>query len=215
MLFDCGNGAPRRPHAGKLADAIKAAGFGVEQIDVVAITHFHPDHVGGLMEDAKPTFPNARYLFGETEYTFWSAPERLSGPTEAAAKLTQSNVVPLKDKATFLKGDGEVAPGIRAVMAHGHTPGHMGYHIESEGKRLLLWADACNHFVLSLQKPEWHVRFDMDKDKAVETRKRLLDMVATDKIPFTGYHMPFPAIGFVEKQNSDYRYVPATYQLTL
>jgi glyoxylase-like metal-dependent hydrolase (beta-lactamase superfamily II) len=218
VLFDSGNGGNGfvpRPAAGRLAEAIRAAGFDAGQIDVVAVTHCHPDHIGGLMEGGKPAFPNARLAIGEAEFAFWSAPERLSGETEGMAKLTQSNIVPLKDKMTLLKPDGEVAPGIRAVGAFGHTPGHTAYHIESEGKRLLLWGDICNHPVFSLQKPDWHVSFDMDKQKAVETRRKLFDMVATDRIPFTGYHFPFPAVGFVEKKAAGYRYVPATYQLAV
>jgi len=87
--------------------------------------------------------------------------------------------------------------------------------IESGGRQLLLWADAANHFVMSVQRPDWHVRFDMDKDAAAATRKQLFDMAATDRIPITGYHMPFPAVGYVEKSADGYRYVPASYQLNL
>jgi hypothetical protein len=83
------------------------------------------------------------------------------------------------------------------------------------GKRLFIGGDFCNHYALSLEKPDWHVRFDMDKELAVATRTRLLDMIATDKIPFTSYHMPFPAGGFVERTEAGLRYVPASYQLHL
>jgi glyoxylase-like metal-dependent hydrolase (beta-lactamase superfamily II) len=213
VMFDSGNGAGRRPTAGKLAAQLGGAGFKPEQVDIVVITHCHPDHIGGIMENGKPLFPNARYVIGETEYKFWSSPDRLSGPTEAAAKLTQSNVVPHAEKMTFLKEEGEVVPGIRAVKAFGHTPGMFAYHIESEGRRLLITADTVNHFVMSLMKPEWHVRFDMDKDAGVATRKRILDMLAAERIPFSGYHMPFPAIGYVEKSGDGYRWMQATYQL--
>lgn len=199
-----------------MAERLQAAGYTLDQIDIVIITHCHPDHIGGLMENGAPLFPNARYIIGEVEYAFWSAPERLSGPTEAAAKLTQANVVPLKERMIFAKDGHEAASGIRAVEAFGHTPGHLAWHIESGGERLPLGADFCNHFVLSLARPDWHVAFDADKQQAAQTRKRLLDMIATDKIPFTSYHMPFPAVGFVEKSaDGAYRYVPATYQFTL
>jgi glyoxylase-like metal-dependent hydrolase (beta-lactamase superfamily II) len=216
VLFDTGLGAGARPGGGRLKDLLATAGFTPEQIDVVVITHCHPDHIGGLMEDGKPLAPKARYVIGETEFAFWSAPERLSGSTENAAKLTQANVVPQKDKMSFIKNEGEVVSGIRALEAFGHTPGHIAYHVESDGKRLLIGGDFCNHFVLSLQRPDWHVRFDADKDRAAATRKRFLDMLATDRIPFTSYHMPFPAVGFVDKaSDGGYRFVPAAYQLTL
>ncbi len=134
VLFDSGNGANGRPATGQLASQMKAAGIAPEQIDVVVISHCHPDHIGGLMEDGKPFAPNARYVIGEVEYGFWSSPERATGPTANAAKLVQSNVVPLKDKMTFLKNDGEVVGGIRAVEAFGHTPGHLAWHVESGGQ---------------------------------------------------------------------------------
>jgi len=215
IVFDTGNGSRRRPDAGRLAVKLEQAGLKGEDVDIVVITHCHGDHIGGLIEDGNPLFPKARYVIGQTEYDFWTNKDRLTGPTEANAKLVLTNVVPLAEKMTFIKPEDEVVPAIRAVNAFGHTPGMLAFHIESEGKRLLIMADVANHYVMSLARPEWHVRFDMDKEAAVATRKRILDMVATDKIAATGYHMPFPAIGFVEKLGDGYRWAQASYQLHL
>ncbi len=219
VMFDAGNGARRRGKgAGLIKDTLAKAGFSADQIDVVVITHCHPDHIGGLMEGGKPLFPNARYVTGAIEYNFWSKPDLAQSSNKnmaGRAQLVQSNVVPLAEKMTFLKPDGEVVSGIRSVDSFGHTPGHMAYHIESGSGRLLLWADTTNHYVASLQRPDWHVIFDMDKEKAVTSRKRILDMVAADKIPAAGYHMPFPAVGYVEKKDLGYRWVPESYQLKL
>ncbi|MGE3876452.1 MAG: MBL fold metallo-hydrolase [Parvibaculaceae bacterium] len=216
VLFDSGNGVRGQPATGHLASEMKAAGVDAEQIDNVVITHCHPDHIGGLMTEGKPLAPKARYIIGEAEYQFWSSPDRANGPAAAAAKIVEANVVPLKDKMTFVKNDSEVVSGIRAVEAFGHTPGHMAWHVESQGKRLLIGADFCNHYVLSLRYPKWHVSFDSDKDQAVATRLRLLDMLSAERVPFTSYHMPFPAVGFVEKgPDGGYRFVPASYQLML
>lgn len=212
ILFDTGNGEGARPGRGQLRQNLAAAGYAPEDVDIVVLTHFHPDHIGGLMEGGAPAYPNARYVTSGAEYDFWSAEERLSGPTERSAKLTQANVVPLRDKITFIKPGDDVVGGVTALDASGHTPGMMGYHFESEGQRLALIADTANHFVASVQRPDWHVRFDMDKEKAVAARKRVLGMIAADGIPFTGYHMPFPALGYLTEKGEGFAYSPETYQ---
>ena len=215
ILFDSGNAAASRPARGLMKERLTDAGYSPEQIDVVVITHFHGDHIGGLMEDGAPSYPNARYVTGEVENNFWTHPDRLSGATENSAKLVQANVVPLAEKTTFIKPGDEVASGITAVDAFGHTPGHMGYHIESDGKRFLIFADTTNHYVASLQRPDWHVRFDMDKAAAAAARHKILDMLAAEKIPSAGYHMPFPSVGFIEKKGGGYRWEPVSYQFNI
>jgi glyoxylase-like metal-dependent hydrolase (beta-lactamase superfamily II) len=215
IIFDSGNGAGRRPDAGRLAEMLASAGFAAGEIDIVVLSHFHPDHIGGLMEGGAPLFPNASYVANEAEYDFWSAEDKLSGPTEGVAKLTQANVVPLAEKMAFLKDGGEVVSGITAIGAGGHTPGHTAFHLESAGKRLMITADTATHYVIALQRPDWHVRFDMDKEAAAAARRQVFGMIAADRIPFSGYHMPFPALGYVDQIDQGFRYVPASYQLDL
>jgi glyoxylase-like metal-dependent hydrolase (beta-lactamase superfamily II) len=213
ILFDTGLGEGGRANGlGQMRERMQAVGHQPDDIDIVVLTHFHGDHIGGLMEGGEPAFANARYVTGRAEYDFWTAPERAEGQTADAAKAVQDKVVPLADNMTFLEDGGEVVPGITAMAAFGHTPGHLIYHIESGDKRLMLTADTANHFVASLQRPDWHVQFDMDKDAAVGTRRRVFDMIAADRIPFIGYHMPFPGVGFIEPNDQGYRFVPASYQ---
>jgi len=218
VLFDTGNGGGRGPTRGHLVKSLAAAGIKPEQIDVVVITHFHPDHIGGIMNGDKPMFANARYVTGEAEYNFWTS-KKLADSSDkkmqGRVKLVNAKVKPVAEKMTFLKDGNDVVSGITAIPTFGHTPGHMAFNIESNGQRLVLWADACNHYVASLQKPEWHVIFDMDKAAAIASRKKILGMVAADKVPATGYHMPFPALGYVEQQGDAFRWVPHSYQLDL
>lgn len=215
ILFDTGNGAARRPDAGSLRTQLGAAGYTPEQVDVVVLTHFHPDHIGGNLEDGKPAFPNARYVASSAEYNFWSPIEKASGPTERVGKLVQTHVVPFRDRFTFVEDDNSIASGITSIDAGGHTPGMMAFHVESEGKRLMITADVANHYILSLQRPDWEVSFDMNKKKAATSRKEIFGMIAADKIAFTGYHMPFPNVGYVEPMGTGFRYVPAGYQMDI
>lgn len=198
ILFDTGlNGAG-------ITAALASAGYTPDQIDVVVITHMHGDHIGGLMTDGAPTFVNARYIAGSIEHNYWAA---------AGGEVFDNNVKPLNAKTTFLEDGGAVASGITALAAHGHTLGHMGYMLESDGVQLMLTADTANHFVYSLAYPDWEVRFDKDKTEAAVSRRKIFGMLATDKIPFIGYHMPFPATGYVALNGDGFRYVPASYQL--
>lgn len=202
ILFDTGLGQ------GGLQKALGQAGYGTDDITHVVITHMHPDHIGGLMSDGAPTFANAAYITGSAEYNFWSAMEA----GNRVGDMVASNVTPLAENMTFLDDGGSVASGITAMATFGHTPGHMGYMLESGGRQLFLMADMANHYVWSLAYPDWEVRFDMDKEAAAATRRRMLGMLAADKIATIGYHMPFPAAGFIDTREDGFRYVPVSYQ---
>lgn len=216
VLFDTGFGeGARAKGGGRLVEGLTAAGYKPEDVSIVVLTHMHGDHIGGLMEGGKPAFPNARYVAGRTEYDFWVDPARAGTPAENGRKGVLANVQPLAEKTTFVEGGASVVSGITAEAAFGHSPGHMIYRLESEGRQLLLSADTANHFVLSLQRPDWEVKFDMDKAAAAATRKRVFDMVARDRLAFLGYHMPFPAVGYVEKLDTGYRFVPKAYQFDI
>lgn len=218
ILFDTGNGAARRAQGvGNLGQLLPQAGYQPEDIDIVVITHCHPDHIGGLVEDdGKPAFPKARLVFGQREFEAWHTNDNIPESRQQNRELFMKVAAPFGNTATFVNPGDVVVPGIRAVEAYGHSPGLLAYHIESGDKKALLWADVTNHYVVSLQKPEWHVGVDDNKEQAVETRKRILEMTATDdKLWVIGYHMPFPGVGYVEKADGSYRWVPHTYQLNV
>jgi len=200
VLFDTGL------NAAATTEALAGAGYSPDQIDIVVLTHMHGDHIGGLMTDGAPTFANARYVTGQVEYDFWAA---------AGNEGFDANVRPMAENMTFL-GDGQdVVSGITGMAAFGHTPGHMVYRLESEGAGLVIFADLANHPVWSLARPDWEVRFDADKAMAADSRRRILGMIAADRIPAIGYHMPFPAVGYVDtgSDGAEFRWVPEAGQL--
>ena len=199
ILFDTGLNAEGT------GAALAAAGIAPDQVDAVVLTHMHGDHIGGLMaaDGVTPAYPNARYITGAVEHNHWSA---------AGNEGFDKNVRPLNDRMIFLDDGDTAAPGITAVLAAGHTPGYMIYMLESAGQRLALTADTANHYVFSLQRPDWEVRFDADKAQAAQSRRTVFGMIAADRIPFIGYHMPFPAVGYIEVRDSGFRMVPQSYQ---
>ncbi|MEM9552352.1 MAG: MBL fold metallo-hydrolase [Pseudomonadota bacterium] len=203
VLFDTGLGQ------GGIQKAMADAGVGPDGVDIVVLTHMHPDHIGGMMTDGAPTFPNARYVTAAAEYDFWSKMEA----GNRVGDLVASNVTPMAEKMTFVDDGASVASGVTAMASFGHTPGHMCYMLESDGQQLVLTADLANHYVWSFAHPEWEVRFDMDKAAATESRRAVLGMLAADKVPMIGYHMPFPAAGYVETRGDGFRFVPVSYQM--
>lgn len=200
VLFDTGQ-SPEH-----ITAAVEAAGYAPGDVDTVILTHMHGDHIGGLMSGGAPTFANAAYVTAQAEFDAWAAMENDG---------FEANVRPLAEKMTFI-GDGQDAvSGITAMAAFGHTPGHMTYRLSSGDKSLLVAADLANHYVWSLAHPDWEVRFDMDKEAAAASRRSVLSMLAAERMPMIGYHMPFPAVGYVEARGDGFHWVPESYQLML
>ncbi len=202
ILFDTGL------NAAGITAPLKAAGVSPDEVTVVVLTHMHGDHIGGLTDDSgAPTFANARYVTGQKEFDAWAKMD--SDPFNAKVK-------PMAEKMSFI-GDGDaVVSGVTGMAANGHTPGHMTYMLESNGEQLVLIADTANHYVWSLAYPDWEVKFDMDKAAAAASRKQVLGMLSADKIPFVGYHMPFPGLGYVAPRGEGgFQYVPMSYQKML
>lgn len=217
VLLDSGSGAgkPFGPNTGRLLENLAAAGVQPEQIDLVAYTHAHPDHCWGSMKaDGTPAFPNARYALSGADFDFWAAEAtgRMPDPVGMMARGTRNVLRPVAQRTTMLGAQAELVPGIRAIAARGHSPGHTVFRIESEGQALLVLGDTANHAVLSLGRPDWHFAFDIDPAAAVETRRRILGMAASDGVQALGFHFPWPGIGWVEAAGQGFRFQPAPWR---
>jgi glyoxylase-like metal-dependent hydrolase (beta-lactamase superfamily II) len=216
VLFDTGNGeaqfAPSKGERGSLNANLAAAGIDRSKIDTVVITHFHGDHVNGLlMPDNSKAFPNAEIKVPEVEWKFWMDDGEMSRASKGRMTELFANNRRVFDalgrKVTTYAWDKEVAPGVTAVGTPGHSIGHTSYVISSGGKSVYVQSDVCNNIHVFAPYPDWHGFFDQDPPKAAATRRRIYDMLATEKMPVQGYHFPFPALAHIEKAGNGYRVV--------
>lgn len=214
ILIDTGFGSSGRDSGvGLLRDRLSILGLSPEDISIVALTHVHPDHILGIREGDSLSFPNARHMIGQREFDEWKRGDLIPPQRTKNREMFTQLIEPLSDRLTFLTDGQSLTSGVTAEAAFGHSVGHMMYRIESEGNQILVWGDLCNHFVFSLQHPESPVGYDDDKDLAIQSRLRVLDMAAQDGLLVAGFHMPFPSVGFVERSDDSYRWVPASYQI--
>ncbi|QCI68980.1 MBL fold metallo-hydrolase [Phreatobacter stygius] len=218
VMIDTGTATAMGPTLGLMPKNLAASGVTPDQVDVVLVTHMHPDHVNGLITpDGKPFFPNAEVVVAGAEYGFWTDQAIMSqAPKDVQAffQMAQAAVKPYADSNRLrrISADGEVVPGITAVAAPGHTPGHTGYRIASGNQQLLVWGDIVHAAAFQFAKPDWSIAFDSDQNTAAASRKRMFDMTATDRITVAGMHLPFPGIGNVVRDGDAYRFVPVSWR---
>ena len=179
------------------------------------VSHGHPDHIANLTTDDAPTFKNAEIVISRAEYEFWSGDAPIPEFRGATRKMFREVVVPLADRCRFIEPDASIVGGLTALNASGHSAGHLAFHVESEGKELMILSDTIAHYAISLANLEWQFSMDDNPEMAVQSRKRLVEQAASSKAPIIGFHMPFPSVGYIEKSNNSYEWRPATYQLNL
>ena len=217
VVLDTGNGDLGAPTSGIWMKNFRAAGFTPEDVDMVVISHFHGDHVNGLrLKDGTAVFPKAEIKVPEPEFTFWmsddnlaKAPDGLKGNFNVARRV----FTPMAKDVTLYSWDKEVAPGIIAHGAPGHTPGHTIFSINSGKASFMALSDITNVPVLFVRNPDWAVMFDQDPEMARAARHRVLDMVSADKMQVGFYHANFPATGFITRDGGRYNLVPAAWKL--
>jgi glyoxylase-like metal-dependent hydrolase (beta-lactamase superfamily II) len=219
ILLDTGTAGQIASTAGTLGANLGAAGVDAEAIDVIVISHFHPDHINGIKDkDGRLVFPKAEIMVPEPEWKFWmeeanlrAAPDMLKGVFLNFRRIFGD----LADQVTRYRPGLEVLGGITSIPAFGHTPGHTVFAVHSGNDSLLVLSDTTQHPALFARHPEWQPAFDVDPGEAVVTRRSLLDRVAAERLLVTGYHFPFPACGHIVKTAQGYEYVPALWQTTL
>ena len=212
MLFDAGTGGQVQPTAGKLADNMKAAGIDPAKITRVMISHFHPDHIFGLMqkETNAQVFPNAEIVVSTAEYKFWADPAVIEKLPEARRPLARriQATFPMWKNVRQVDGEAEVASGIRTVAAPGHTPGHVAFHIASGSAQMIYSGDTFYQPALSLATPHWQGVFDQDGPLAEKSRRALADRIVADKVMVSGYHFPWPGAGTLARDGAGYLLAP-------
>jgi glyoxylase-like metal-dependent hydrolase (beta-lactamase superfamily II) len=221
VLIDCGNGIatyePTKGAIGRTLQNLAAAGVDPKSIDVVLISHLHPDHTNGIRAaDGSMAFPNAEIMVPAKDWDFWMSDENAAkAQSNEMMKNYFANVkkiyTGIESKVTKYDWGKEVAPGITSIAAPGHTPGHTAFAIASGGSKVLIQSDVTNIPEFFLRNPDWHVAYDTDPDIAQETRHKFYDMAAAEKAMVVGFHFTFPSIGHVEKDGTKYRLVPVAW----
>lgn len=216
VLIDAGFGPTPNAPIGLLAANMAAAGIDPKAIDIVVISHLHPDHTNGIKgPDGALMFPNAEIKVPAQDWAFWMSDDNMGKASTEMMKNYFANTrkvyAGLADKVTKYEWGSEVAPGITAIDASGHTPGHTAFAVASGSARILVQSDVTNIPELFLRNPDWHVAFDIDPQKAAETRRKFYDMAAAEKALIAGFHFSFPSLGYVEKDGAGYRLVPVAW----
>jgi glyoxylase-like metal-dependent hydrolase (beta-lactamase superfamily II) len=212
IMFDSGTGGQLSPLAGKLAANMAAAGIDRSAISTIIVTHFHPDHIFGLMEEETNAqiYPNADIVIPAAEMKFWSDAgvfARLPEAFHGLAKRIQATL-PTWKNVRLIEGESDVVAGIRSIPAHGHTAGHTVYALGSGSEQLMVLADTTNIPALFVRHPGWHAAFDADAVAAEANRRKLFDRVVADRAIMTGYHYGVPGAGRIEKDGDGYAFVP-------
>jgi glyoxylase-like metal-dependent hydrolase (beta-lactamase superfamily II) len=214
VLIDTGNGAGKSP--GRVLASLEASGYRPDQVDDVLITHMHPDHVGGLVVDGHMAFPHATVWVNRKDADYWLSPEQMAKADKGrkgSFKAAMAAVAPYRKAGHFktFKGSRTLLPGIRSLPEPGHTPGHTGYLVTSQGHTMLAWGDIIHVQAVQFRHPSVTIAYDSNQPEARATRMRILARAAADKYIVAGAHLSFPGLGHVRKAARGYDWIPLPY----
>lgn len=197
ILVDAGHGR-------ELFNNLQSLGVTPEQVDVVLLTHMHGDHIGGMMRDGNVAFPNAKVHIATREYGHWNS---IEGGAKNMIQAYQGNIsLFLPEKAGEAKN--QLYPGIYAIAAYGHTPGHTCFLVESDGQQLLIWGDLTHAMAIQMPYPQVAVTYDSNPNDAIKYRQEILEYVAKNNIPVAGMHIAYPGIGGVKTEGTGFQFIP-------
>ena len=211
IMIDAGAGNTMQPTLGKLPDNLRAAGIAPSAVTHIVMTHLHPDHANGLVDDAgNPHYPNAEIVVHQTEADFWL---RNDGPgdedrVKGNRARTRVNLKPYLERIRRVR-DGQDFMGFAPVLAPGHTPGHTCWMLAARGGGFMAFGDVVHLSAIQISHPDAALTYDLDKDQAIQSRKRILDMVATDRLAIAGAHVNAPGFGYVVRKGTSYAFEPA------
>lgn len=216
VLIDGGAGSLFGPTLGKMVANMRAAGYRPEQVDEIYITHMHPDHVGGLMAEGQRTFANATLRIDKRDTDFWLSETNMNAAPEASrgffrGAMASVNPYAQAGKLKPFEGSQELVPGVKALSAYGHTPGHTTYVIESKGEKLVLWGDLMHVAAVQFPNPAVTIQFDTDSPVAAKARADAYAEAARSGSMVGAAHLAFPGLGRLQPEGQGYRFVPINY----
>jgi glyoxylase-like metal-dependent hydrolase (beta-lactamase superfamily II) len=216
VMFDTGMGFSKAfgPTTGRLLKSMQEAGIDPAAIDAIVCSHAHIDHTGGICSaEGKPHFPNAQIYISQVDHDYWLDDARLGTPFKAFGEHARANLRPVRDRIVFFKDGQEFLPGITAISAPGHSPGHTIFNVSSGGKSFVFLGDLTHHPVLLTENPRVEFAYDWDPKMSVQSRVKLLTMLAEQKTPVMSYHFAWPGFGNLAKAGDGFRYYPAAMQM--